>query len=159
GNLFMTTTSSEILVVVGFAEALSAPEVVWSLVDSGYKVIAFSRKDRHTALRHSRLVTIHEMTAPEKDCAAALTELASFLEFSRNAPQGHHVLLPLDDAAVWLCSLIPPSSGWMLAGPRGNCAELTLNKQQQIQAARDAGFNVPATFVVSTVEELSACIP
>ena len=155
----MTTTSPEVLVVVGFAEALSAPEVVWSLVDSGYKVIAFSRKGRHAALRHSRHVTIHEITAPEKDCAAALTELAAFLESSRNATQGHHVLLPLDDAAVWLCSLIPPSSGWILAGPRGNCAELALNKQQQIQAASAAGFNVPATSIVSTVEELSACAP
>ena len=30
-------------VLVGFAEATSAPEVVWSLVGHGYKVLAFQR--------------------------------------------------------------------------------------------------------------------
>jgi len=155
----MATTSPKVLVVVGFAEALSAPEVVWSLVDSGCKVIAFSRKGRRAALRHSRHVTFHEITAPEKDCAASLMELAAVLESSRNGTQGHHVLLPLDDSSVWLCSLITPSSGWILAGPCGNCVELALNKQQQIQAAKATGFNVPATTVVSTVEDLAAYTP
>ena len=30
-----------VVVAIGFAEALSAPEVTWSLVDDGFKVIAF----------------------------------------------------------------------------------------------------------------------
>src|SRR5262245_15544038 len=154
----MTTPSPDILVVVGFAEALSAPEVVWSLVDAGYKVRAFARKGRHAALRHSRHVMLHEITAPEKNYAAASTELAAFLASSRHVTQGHHVLLPLDDAAVWLCNRVPRSAGWKLAGPHGACAELALNKQQQIEAARAAGFHVPATSVVSTAEELSACV-
>jgi len=143
------------VVVVGFAEALAAPEVVWSLVDSGFTVVAFARKGRHAALRHSRHVTIHEIAAPENDSVAALAELAAFLESRRDALHDHHVLLPLDDVAVWLCSQIPGSSGWVLAGPRGPCAELALNKQRQIEAALAAGFNVPATFIVSSAEEFS----
>jgi predicted ATP-grasp superfamily ATP-dependent carboligase len=151
-----STTSPKVLVVVGFAEALAAPEVVWSLVDSGCKVLAFARKGRHAALRHSRYVEIQEITAPENDSGAALTELASFLESRRDVTRDHHVLLPLDDVAVWLCSQIPVSSGWIVAGPRGSCAALALNKQLQIEAARAAGFNVPTTSIVSTAEELAA---
>ena len=64
-----------VVVAIGFAEALSAPEVTWSLADAGFKVIAFSRKGRRGALRHSHHVAIFEITAPEKDCAAALAEL------------------------------------------------------------------------------------
>ena len=30
------------VVLVGFAEALAAPEVVWSLVDDGFQVVAFA---------------------------------------------------------------------------------------------------------------------
>ena len=40
-----------VVVTIGFAEALSAPEVTWSLVDAGFKVIAFSRRGRRGALR------------------------------------------------------------------------------------------------------------
>src|SRR5262245_18467622 len=101
-----STSSLKVLVVVGFAQALAAPEAVWSLIDSGYKVVAFARKGRNAALRHSRHVKIHDITAPEKNCAAALAELAAFLESRRDATHDHHVLLPLDDAAVWLCSQI-----------------------------------------------------
>lgn len=150
------SSPSKVLVVIGFAEALAAPEVLWSLVDAGYDVLAFARKDRHTALRHSRHVTIHDITAPERDCSAALAELNAFLKSSFDSMHAHHVLLPLDDVAVWLCSQIPASSGWVIAGARGSCAELALNKRLQIEAARAAGFNVPPTSIVSNVDELAA---
>jgi len=44
------------LVVIGFAEALAAPEVVWSLVDAGFDVAAFARRGKPAALAHSRHV-------------------------------------------------------------------------------------------------------
>ncbi len=44
------------LVVIGFAEALSGPEVAWSLIDAGYRVVAFARKGGGNALQCSRHV-------------------------------------------------------------------------------------------------------
>ena len=150
----MTAESDKILVVIGFAEALSAPEVVWSLVDSGCEIIAFSRIGRHSALQHSRHVTVHEVTAPEQDCYKTLAELTALLDSCHKGSTYRHVLLPLDDAAVWLCNQVKPTSNWTLAGPSGKCAELALNKRLQVETAKAAGFNVPATSIVSTVEEL-----
>ena len=52
-------------ILVGFAEALSGPEVVWSLADEGFRVMAFARRGHRSALCHSRYVTVHEVTPPE----------------------------------------------------------------------------------------------
>jgi len=64
------------------------------------------------------------------------------------------ILFPLDDKAVWLCSKMQLESRWLLAGPRGTGAELALNKDLQIEAARDAGFNVPKTVLARTTKDL-----
>lgn len=146
--------SQEVAVLIGFAEALAAPEVVWSLVDRGYKVIAFARRGRRSALRSSRHVSIREITAPEDDCAGALRDLSDLLEAINREARCRDVLLPLDDSAVWLCDRIPRSAGWLLAGARGRCAELALDKYRQLQDATAAGFYVPAAIVVNRVDEL-----
>jgi len=62
----------------------------------------------------------------------------------------------MDDKAVWLCSRLPPSNGWLLAGPSGSCADLALNKDLQVEAAREAGFNVPQSALARTAEDLFA---
>ena len=110
-----------VVVAIGFAESLSAPEVAWSLVDAGFKVIAFSRKGRRAALRHSHHAAIFEIAAPEKDCAAALRELAAVLDSRHAEHMVQSVLLPLDDASLWLCSRVQPASRWILAGASGHC--------------------------------------
>jgi hypothetical protein len=149
--------SGKVLVAVGFAEALSAPEVVWSLVDSGFGVVAFSRKGRRAALRHSRYVSVHEVTAPEVNALASVSDLKEVLAAHRNKSVEESILLPLDDASLWLCNEIPPSSGWIMAGACGDCAQFALNKKTQLECAEAAGFNVPASWIVSTEEELAAC--
>lgn len=146
------------LVAIGFAEALSAPETAWSLAEAGFEVIAFSRKGRRTALRHSRYVTVFEITAPESDCAAALRELAALLNSQQVKSGAELALLPLDDASVWLSCRVRPASQWTLAGASGDCAELALDKQKQIQAAVQAGLRTPATSFVSAVDELDRCV-
>src|SRR6185312_17484269 len=104
-------------VLVGFAEAIPAPEVVWSLVDEGFEVIAFARKGRSSALRHSRHVVCHEICAPEKDVQAALSDLKSLLfSIKKAGASPQQVLLPLDDKALFLCSKIQVDDGWLLAG-------------------------------------------
>jgi len=149
------TITSGVLVAIGFAEALSAPEVAWSLVDAGYSVIAFARRGRGAALRYSRYVEVFEISAPEKGCAAALSELAAVLD-SQHAGRAELVLLPLDDASLWLCNRVRPTSRWILAGASGRGAELAIDKRKQIEAATAAGFRVPLTSFAATADELVA---
>ena len=145
-------------VLVGFAEALAAPEVVWSLVDSGFRVVAFARRGRASALRFSWHVECFDITAPESDLHAALSDLHSLMK-SLSAEAGADglplVLFPLDDKAVWLCNKLQLEDGWRLAGPRGTCADLALSKKLQVDAARAAGFNVPRSALVRTAKELN----
>src|SRR5260221_9756807 len=66
------------------------------------------------------------------------------------------VLFPLDDKAVRLCSKIDLKGGWLLAGPNGTRADLALNKYLQVEAARNAGFNIPQSALFRTASELFA---
>lgn len=136
-------------VMVGFAEAASAPEVVWSLVDAGFEVLAFAREGRASALRHSRHVVCHDIRSPESDACGALADLSSL-----TASVGSPILFPLDDASVWLISRIAPSGSGAIVGPVGDTADLALDKRLQLQAATRAGFNVPSTRVALTADEL-----
>lgn len=144
-------------VLIGFAEAMSAPEVLWSLVDAGFRAVAFARRGRASALRHSRHVQCYEINSPESDLQASLSELNSLLNsLTAKSETGRLVLLPLDDKAVWLCSRLAPDDGWLLAGPSGSRAELALNKNLQIEAAREAGFNVPQSVLARNAADLLA---
>jgi len=148
-------------VVTGFAEALSAPEVVWSLIDAGCEVISFSRRGRRAALRSSRWTAIREITAPEKDSAAATNELESLLT-GLHLPSRYHVFLPLDDTSLWLGSRMRVPKGWRVAGPLGEDAIFSLDKWKQIEAAQVAGFNVASSSVITNVAELEEerdCLP
>src|SRR5690349_15179135 len=123
------------LVCIGFAEALSGPEVAWSLVDAGYQVTAFGRRGRHSSLRHSKHVRVVEITPPEHDCRAALSELISFLN-SLSVPEEQRVFVPLDDAAVWLSGQFDIPSGWICAGAGRDLAQVALDKWLQVTTAR-----------------------
>lgn len=150
-----TTNIARPSVLVGFAEAASAPEVVWSLVDAGFDVAAFARKGRASALRCSRHVDCFEIRAPETDAAGALSDIASALAAVGGATA---ILFPLDDTAVWLCSQQEIPRGWRLVGPSGATAELALNKWLQVEAAARAGFNVPRTRLARTSRELHEAV-
>jgi hypothetical protein len=140
-------------VCIGFAEALSAPEVVWSLIDAGYRVTAFARRGRASSLRHSRHVRIVEITPPESDCGLALSELRVLLA-SLTVPGEKNVLMALDDAAIWLCGQTELLPGWTCAGAGGQLARVALDKSLQVQAAVASGLNVPETILATTPEEV-----
>ncbi len=134
---------------------MSAPEVLWSLVDAGYRVVAFARRGRASALRHSRHVQCYEISPPESDLQACLSELNSLLNSLKSESEADRfLLLPLDDKAVWVCGQLALADGWLLAGPSGWCAELALNKNLQVEAAREAGFNVPQSVLARTAADL-----
>ena len=135
--------SAPATVVIGFAKSLSAPEVVWSLADHGYTVVAFTRRGRRSALRYSHYVRLFEITAPEQDLAQSMADLK--LEVERiSATTGPVVMMPLDDAALWLCGRTEFNGGVTIAGPRGGRVEVALNKQKQFELAQSSGFSVPS---------------
>ncbi len=145
------------LVVVGFADALAAPEVVWSLVDAGFRVAAFARQGTSAAIRHSRHVTVRDIPAPEADAEAAASALRAELnELRCSGRNERHVLLPLDDTAVWLCARLG-ADGWTFAGPAGaDALALALDKRYQLGAARAVGLDVLPTRIASSPGDLDA---
>ena len=63
--------------------------------------------------------------------------------------------MPLDDAALWLCrAAVNDGAEIPVVGPVGEAAELALNKSLQLDAARRAGFHVPPTQHIDSVEDL-----
>lgn len=130
------------LVLTGFAEALGAPEAIWSLEDAGFDVVAFARRGRRPAVRHARRVEIVYITAPEIDAEATVVELAELA--SELKPLA---LLPLDDTAVWLASR---SEYPAVAGPTGALSDLALDKSLQLAVATGSGFRVPPTRMISS---------
>lgn len=143
-------------VVTVFAEALSAPEVAWSLIDAGFNVRSIARRGRGSALRHSRKVVCHDICPPEQDMAQALRDMASVLDSLGDPHNGPVLLFPLDDTAVWMCNELAPNGSWVLIGPGKSGADLALNKHQQTRLAREAGFKVPETGVASSIQQAIA---
>ena len=123
-------------VLIGFADALAAPEVAASLLGAGYAVVSFSRRGRTAPLRRLRGVEIVEVTAPEDDFDACVRRFAR----SRAA---HRLTMPLDDQAVLVCDRALPADA-LVAGPRGAQARLALDKRLQLRSAGEAGLEVPA---------------
>jgi len=140
-------------VVTVFAEALSAPEVTWSLFDAGFNVTSIARRGRGSALRHSRKVVCHEICPPEQDIAQALREMVSVLNSLGDRHSGPILLFPLDDTALWMCSELAPNESWILVGPDKSSADLALNKHLQTRFACKAGFRVPETCVANSVDQ------
>ena len=88
-------------VLIGFADALAAIEAAWSLRDNGCDVVAFARRGSRPALSRCRGVRIVEITAPERDTAAARADLAAVWASLRPV-----AALPLCDQSVWLCDRV-----------------------------------------------------
>lgn len=123
-------------VLVGFADALAAPEVAASLLQANYRVVSFARRGRKVSLRKLAGVELVEVTAPEDDLAACAAEVAALAA-------SHELTMPLDDQAVLVCDRGLPTDV-VVAGPRGAQAQLALDKRMQLRAAEAAGLKVPA---------------
>ncbi len=132
-------------VLVGFADALAAPEVAMSLTRAGHRVVSFARRGRPVALRRLRGVEVVEVTAPEDDLAACERDVAALAATC-------DVAMPLDDPAVFVCERALPKEAPM-AGPRECRARLALDKRLQLLAAEEAGFRVPAWAELDVAEE------
>jgi predicted ATP-grasp superfamily ATP-dependent carboligase len=143
------------IVVIGFGEALSAPEVAWSLADQGFEVMAFTRRGRRAPLKHSRYVRIFEVTPPETDLAETVKDLADAVSSLSSASHVPVTIMPLDDKALWLCGRTDVRRKALLVGPEGEALDLALDKRIQMEFARAAGFRVPPYRSVDRPDEIS----
>lgn len=137
-------------VLIGFAGALSAPEVAWSLVDAGFHVVAFARQGGRPALARSRLVDVVEVTDPGLDVLGALDDIRGLVQRHPDP-----IIMPLDDASLWLVNRLSEAGLGRVAGPMGLRAEVALDKRRQIELATAAGFHVPATIPIERADDLS----
>lgn len=127
------------VVLIGFANALAAPETVFSLRAAGHEVRAFTRRGARPAiLRHLPLGEPVEIAAPEDDADAAAADLKRALDSG-----AFDVVLGLDDVALWLIdragAQVPAASA---VGPS---LVYALDKAQQIAAVAAAGVKTPKT--------------
>lgn len=142
-------------ILIGFAEALPAPEVFFSLYDAGCRVSAFTRAGARTPLaRHLPLTGVHEIPAPERDSRAAAAVSAIM-----NGPNAPDFVLPIDDAALWLVDRALSGAPDRVIGAAGAQARLALDKTLQIAAAGKAGLHVPATVIVRRPADMDAPLP
>ncbi len=143
-------------IIIGFAESLSAPEVAWSLVDAGFEVIAFCRHGRKSGLRASRRVRCFEIPAPERDIAGCASSLESYIRgIAGAAPFQGLGLMPLDDPAVWMTSRLQLDGHAVVVGASPEAAAIAIDKSRQVALARDSGFRVPETRIISKRRDLA----
>lgn len=136
-------------VLIGFGESLSAPEVAWNLLDHGFQVMAFCRRGSSPPLRRIKEIRLIEVTPPERDAWETVEQIRKTSQLF-----GARILLPLDDASVWLCDRVSTNHDVLVAGATGQNARLALNKRNQLDAARDAGFNIPETAYITKKQDL-----
>lgn len=140
-------------VLIGFAEALPAPEVVFSLLNAGHRVSAFARTS-DLPLARLPLEALHVLPSPEEDVCASVDALAALM-IGEGAPD---LILPLDDVGLWLINEagIEPVR---VAGAHGACAAAALDKTIQVAAAQKVGLALPQTHVVRTPSDLDVDLP
>lgn len=138
-------------VLLGFAEALPAPEVVFSLLNAGHQVSAFTRQQK-LPISGLPLQQLHILPAPEDNAEAAVAALRTIMA-APNAPNAPDFILPLDDGALWLSDMAFGNDP-RTAGASGQQVQVALNKITQIDEARISGLPVPETRVVRTADDL-----
>jgi hypothetical protein len=139
-------------VLIGFGEAVPAPEVIFSLLSAGHEVRVFARTGAGRRLRGLPIGQPMEITAPEKDAQAAVEGIGKAVATFR--PE---VLLALDDPALWLVASAARQGlieGVVPAHATGAQAAVALDKEAQIAAAQAAGLAVPRTLVVREPDDL-----
>lgn len=142
-------TSKNKTILIGFADALSAPEVTFALIESGFSVAAFlKRNSPPPALSKCKAVQLIEVTALEDDVNKTIAELISIYKSLQAL-----AIMPLNDKSVWLCDKLSTVPEIIVAGPTGKQAQLALDKRIQVRSALSSGFNVPYTSIIENYED------
>lgn len=136
-------------VLMGFAEALAAPEAFFSLHHAGHSVSVFAREGAGgPMLTRLPLAGVHPLPAPEADATGAVAALSRIVQ--KLAPDA---VLPLDDPGLWLADRVLGDDPRLACG-RGDAVAVALDKARQVAAAQAAGLTPPETLVVCTPDDL-----
>lgn len=141
-------------ILVGFGEALAAPEVCFSLYNDGWQISAFTRNRKTCSLRFLPFIELHEVPAPEINTDATINELSGLI--AQLNPNG---FMPLDDFSLWLCSRMERENR-LGESCKAICAAsdavgVALDKSLQVEAAIKTGLSVPETMIASTTSQIS----
>ena len=137
-------------ILVLFGESQAAPEACYSLIDGGFEVVVACRRKHASPLRRSRLVEVRDVAEPELDYEHTMRDIQQHAtELDVEA------VLPLDDTSLWLVDRMRGQLKCVVAVPSPSAVSVALDKRLQIDAAREAGFNIPRTFCPSTAKEYS----
>ena len=137
-------------VIIGFADALSAPEAVWSLAGAGFRVIAFARNGTRPALLKSRIAKVEFVTDPALSAKRAIADLEAIDERFAGP-----IWMPLDDISLWLLRDLSSRRRITASGVVGEQANIALDKRLQFEAARASGFHVPETLQLKRASDLT----
>ncbi|MCA9278249.1 MAG: hypothetical protein H6815_06280 [Phycisphaeraceae bacterium] len=142
-------TSWSPLVLAGYAGALAAPEVVWSLLDAGCRVVCFSNRDIDSVLGYEPNVVIE----PVPDVAEGVERVVSALDelIEKHRPD---VLLPMDDLSLFLLGRTHKALHLLPNAAEGTSA-VPLDKRLQLDLAQKAGFQVPEFAFVGCRDDVS----
>ena len=110
-------------VIIGFADALSAPEVVWSLTEAGFRVVAFAKSGTRPALLKSRFATVEFIADPAISAKRAISDLNALARRIESA-----IWMPLDDISLWLIRELSNRRKITVAGATKDQADIALGQ-------------------------------
>ena len=136
-------------ILLGFADAIAAIEVVFDLLEKGHELVIFSRRKDSTSLAYCKNITIEYITAPEDNIKDAKKDLLKIIK-----QNSFDAMMPLDDIALWLCNEIRENISIKFIGPTSDGIEIALNKIKQIDYAKKSGLKVLDTIIISKKTDL-----
>jgi hypothetical protein len=128
--------------LIGFAEAVAAPEVCFSLKKSNARIVAFRRKKGIGKFARLKFVEYFPVTAPEIDFDRAVQDVETLV--SQVCPES---ITPCDDAALFVLSRLKSCSAPGLVPTRAAC-DFAMDKHAQNTLALESGFSVPRTKLI-----------
>jgi hypothetical protein len=137
------------IILVGFAEAVVAPEVCFSLRKAGARVFCFYRRRGGDRFVRLGFVEYCPVTAPELDASKSLQEIEALIV--RLRPES---VAPLDDSSLFLLSRLEGTNRGHFIPSREAC-DFAMDKFAQIKAAATCGFHVLQTKLVESEDDIS----
>ena len=146
----MTSLAQGQQVLIGFAEAVAAPECVFSLQKAGFSVVAFARRETQPVIGRIKGVRVVQLVAPEHDVEQTIGELTALARTLGPLP-----CLALDDAGLYVLAAVAERGALRVEEGEGvTRTSIALDKLAQFECARASGFEVPETSTIRAYEDL-----
>jgi hypothetical protein len=141
--------SDNLIFLVGFAEAVAAPEVCFSLLKTNAKIVCFYRRTGGEKFARLGFVEYWPVAAPEDDANRSLQDIEALVD--RFRPE---LTAPLDDASLFLLSRLNGTSRSRFIPSREAC-DFAMDKFAQIGSAATSGIPVLKTRLVTNEADIA----